>query len=106
MKVSTLTQTVVVKNAVKPAEVLRTLLASVLATTRPKARQDSRREQHTKAPRVGPKGPQQSGSCVILVISFAIFVLVGYRQKAAPRQPDMAWASRESLYEARIFPIP
>jgi hypothetical protein len=68
MKVAPLTQTVV-ENAVKPAEVFRTLLASVLAATRQKARQDAKREKHVKAPHTGHKAPQQAGSCVILVES-------------------------------------
>ena len=69
MKVSTLTQTVVVENAAKPAEVLRTLLVYVLAVAQPKPRQATRREKHVKAPHTGHKEPQRPGSCVMLVES-------------------------------------
>jgi len=69
MKVATLTQAVVVENAVKPAEVFRTLLASALAAVRPKAGQEPRKEKHVKTPHTGHKAPQQTGLCVILVES-------------------------------------
>jgi hypothetical protein len=69
MKVSRLTQTVVVENAAKPAEVFRMLLASVLTAARQKARRETRREKHVKTPRTGHKEPRQTGSCVILVES-------------------------------------
>ena len=69
MKVATLTQTVVVEDAAKSADVLRTLCAHVLALARLKPWQDVVKEKCSKAPRVGRKEPQRASACTMLVES-------------------------------------
>ena len=69
MKVATLTQTVIVENAAKPAEVLRTMFVPLLDTVRQKSRQDVVQERHTQARRAGCKAPQRTSSCVMLLES-------------------------------------
>jgi hypothetical protein len=69
VKVATLTQTVVVENVAKPAEVLRTLFVPLLDTVRQKSRQEVAKAKRTKVPHAGCKEPQRPDSCVMLVES-------------------------------------